>query len=587
MSAPGNPWTNNETPDDAPFSERGFGLPPSPKPPAPGSTVSMKDGPDGGQIGSSSADKDGDQPPLKPTADATEGNKDGDDEGQIKPFFLEMGGDTPTTGSQRNKGKGKDNAGKGDDESQEQPPTVVTDERMPKIAAIPSKDSASVMPARPPPFDGGRLASSIPGSVASRVKALDDTMPLRPARPSMDFTKDSAPGPSAARLSIGSEKMPSSIPKDSPPSSTNSTVPPAPSSVTSVGISDKAPGPEPTLSRNPSPLPSPRGSVQSDNDGGAPGQSHKSGQGGGSSYIEDPALYYGDASSEQAVPGEPTSWRTYMPPDSDIELPSTAPNSGQYGSDYKEDPAPYCRDPSPEQGVPREPSNMSPGRMWTPPSSHTKMPCIPPKFGNYGCMDKEDVALYYKDPSPEKWEAYRGKGGDGVEDKLPSAPHETDSLQPEPTFHDLYDESPQESQSHSPHTTDRPGPGSQESGPNIQPSSDTPPQNGERKFTSLNNQCEECASVRKTISSCVPEIYLRCPPDMHPVMLKFTIWGSVVDASQIAMSLTRYLYTSGPPGVRVNAAVRRAASATHREGRWPGFCVAEIFVFEEGRGEAA
>lgn len=536
MSAPGNPWTNNETPDDAAFSERGFGLPPSPKPPATGSTVSMKDSPDEGQNGPSSADKDSDKSSLKPTADATEGNKDSADEGQVKPFFLEMGGDTPTTGSKKNTGKRKNNAGKGrktpppadkgDDESQEQPTAVVTDQRMPKIAAIPSKDSPSVMPAPPPSFAGGRLASSRPGSVASKVKALDDTVLPRPAPPSMDSTKDSAPGPSAARLTTESESIHSSIPKDSPLSSTNSTVPPAPSSVTSVGIPDKAPSPEPILSRKPSPLPSPTRSIQSDNDGGVPGQSHKSGQWDVSGYIGDPA--------------------------------------------------PYGRDASPEQEVPREPSNMSPGRMWRPPSSHTKLPCIPPKRGKYGSRYKEDAAIYYEDPSPEEWEAYSGKGGYGVEDKLPSAPYETDSLQPEPTFDGLYDASPQASRFHSPHTTDRSGPGSQESGPNIQPSSDTPPQNGERKCSSLNNQCEECASVRKTISSCVPEIYLRCPPDMHLVMLKFTIWGSFVDASQIAMSLTRYLYTSGPPGVRVNAAVRRAASATHREGRWYDLTSTEI-----------
>lgn len=512
MSAPGNPWTNTETPDDAPFSERGFGLRPDPKPPAPDSSASMKatdskDSAGNGQQVSTSARKSGNKTPEKQVADVAENRTNSPDKCQKNPA---RGKDTEFVkgpNSKENARKSRNNAGKGrkgpsfsehdDNESPEKSTSGTTDERMPKIAAIPSTVSPYVMPPRPPSLPDGRLASPRPGSVASRVKAFDDSTPpspTRPARQSVDSTKEPAPVPSPAPSLPETASTAVSTSKDRPPSSTNSTVPSAPSSVTSMGSSDRVHSPEQT-----SPLSSRRGSIQSETDGVILNQSPTSVQREISSDEEDHAVNY--------------------------------------------------RSPSPEQTPSREPSDISPRTESIQSGSDSETP------------SRQRRSIHWDLPSDDNAP---------VDDELSSAPHETGSPQLEPVSHDdLYDASPQAPQPHRGLTIDISGPrSSQESGYTVQLTTHESTQNGHGECDSLNNLCEECSAVLNDISPWVPNKYLHCPPNVHPVTLKCTIWGSVEDARQIALSLSRYLHKTVSRDVRVHAAVRRAASAAHREGRW-------------------
>lgn len=515
MSAPGNPWTNTETPDDAPFSERGFGLPPDPKPPAPDSSASMKatdskDSAGNGQQVSTSARKSGNKTPEKQVADVAENRTNSPDKCQKNPAG---GKDTEFVkgpNSKENARKSRNNAGKGrksvsendDNELPEKSTSGTTDERMPRIAAIPSKDSPFVMPPRPPSLPDGRLASPRPGSVASRVKAFDDSTPPSPARParqSVDSTKESAPVSSPAPSPPETASTAVSTPKDSPPSSTSSTVPSVPSSVTSVVSPDRDPIPEQTLSAKASPLSSRRGSIQSETDGVILNQS-------------------------------PTPVQREM-------------------SNDEEDHAVNDRSPSPEQTLSREPSDVFSRTESIRSGSDSET------------SSKQRRSVHWDLPSDDI---------SPVDDELSSAPREAGSPQLELVSHDdLYDASPQVSRPHRTPTIDISGPrSSQESGYTVQLTTHESTQNGHGECDSLNNLCEECSAVLNDMSPSVPNKYLHCPPNVHPVTLKCTIWASVEDARQIASTLSRYLHKTVSRDVRVHAAVRRAASAAHREGRW-------------------
>ncbi|OJJ00783.1 hypothetical protein ASPVEDRAFT_82339 [Aspergillus versicolor CBS 583.65] len=516
-SAPGNPWTNTETPDDAPFSERGFGNLGNAKPAAPNSTASMKgsdneDSVDKGGRGFLFTEKNDDKPPENPVAGATEDSKGSTGKDLKSPASVEKDIEVPPAGNtesakgpngKKNSKKGKGNNGKGrkspvstdkdNDDSQEQPTPDATDERMPKIAAIPSKDSPSGIPPGPPSFAGGKLPSSNLGSVASRVKALDDTVPAHPSRPSINSTKDSAPSPLPAPLSPGSRKSPESTLKDSLPSSTNWMVPSAPSSVTSVGIPDLSQSPQEPLSRKPSPLPFGRGSIK---------------------------------------------------PDTDL---NQSPNSVESSVSSDRDSAIEGRAPSPEETLSRKTSDM----------------CL---RGGY-IQSGSDSGVPSQPRRSMQWDSPR-EDDNGME--FPSASHEVDNPPLEPaSYDDLYDASPRSSQSRLSPAIDTSGSRSpQDSGSNIQPTWDTSTHEGQGEFKKTNRLCDECSRILRYISSSVPSKYLHCRRNIHPVTLRCTIWGTVDYASEVASSVSWHLHRTVSQDIRVHAAVRRAASASHREGRW-------------------
>lgn len=516
--APGNPWTNTETPDDAPFSERGFGNLGNAKPPAPSSTASMSDSDSKDSVHKSGrgflfTEKDDDKSPENPSAGAAEDTKGSTRKDQKSAASVEKNIEAPPAGnmestkgpnSKKNSRKGKGSNAKSrkglvstekdNDESQEQPAAAAADERMPKIAAIPSKDSPSGIPPGPSPVAGGALGSSNPGSVASRVKALDNTMP---GRPNMDSRKTPEPSPSPYPLLAGSRKAPESTPTDSPPSSTNSTTPSAPSSLTSVGIPDLAERPQGPISRRPSPLPPGRGSIKSDTDGTTLNQAPSS-------------------------------------------VERNASNSK--GTSVVED-----RAPNPEQTLSRKPSYISARRGSIQSGSDSGVPSQPRRSMQWDVPSEDDNG-----------------------EEFPSASREMDNSPLEQASYDsLYDASPQEPRSPLSLAMDISGSRSpQESDSNIQSTWDTSTHQDQGECKNPAKLCDECSTMLTYISSSVPSKYLHCRRNMYPVTLKSTIWGTVDYASEVASSVSWYLHRTVSQDIRVHAAVRRAASASHREGRW-------------------